>query len=78
MATHSFSFRLQRTIDDLPESRQADVLAFVRFLRLGLAADATIERRFMESLDRARSVAAERGVTEGDVDLEVKAARTER
>jgi hypothetical protein len=64
-----------RELEGLPEGRQADVLAFVRFLKIGLADEHTIESRFADALARARALAAERGITEADVAEEIRATR---
>ena len=55
---------LIQEIEALPEKHQADVLAFVRFLKIGLADGQTIERRFTDALGRAQATAQERGITE--------------
>ena len=67
---------LVHEIETLPETRQADVLAFVRFLRLGLADEQTVERRFADALARAQTIARERGITEEDIEAEIKAVRS--
>ena len=67
---------LVHEIETLPETRQADVLAFVRFLRLGLADEQTVERRFADALARAQTIAQERGITEEDIEAEIKAVRS--
>lgn len=62
-------------IESLPEPRQADVLAFIRFLKIGLTDQQTIEQRFDDALARARLIAAERGITEQDIAEEIQAVR---
>ena len=69
---------LIQEIEALPEKRQADVLAFVRFLKIGLADEQTVERRLTDALARARAIAQERGITEQDVEDQVRAVRSER
>lgn len=66
---------LLREIETLPEQRQADVLAFVRFLKLGLADREAVRENFAKALAQARAIARERGVTEADIEAEIKAAR---
>lgn len=66
---------LAREIDTLPEDRQADVLAFVRFLKTGLADTATLEQRFQTALTEARRQAVTRGITNDDIAAEIQAAR---
>ena len=66
---------LIREIQTLLEPRMVDVLAFVRFLKIGLADEQTMERRFVSALARARTLAAERGITERDIAEEIEAVR---
>jgi hypothetical protein len=77
MAAMSLKETILREIESLPEQRQADVLAFVRFLKIGLADRETVKRNFAEALARARAIAAERGLTEQDINDEIQAARTQ-
>ena len=66
---------LLNEIETLPEPRQADVLAYVRFIKIGLADPATLERQFGDALDRARLIAAQRQITDADIEAEVQAVR---
>jgi len=66
---------LLREIESLPEDRQESVLAFVRFIKVGLAETQPTDRQFADALARARAVAAERGITEQDIDTEIRAVR---
>ena len=67
---------LLREIESLPEDRQENVLAFVRFLKVGLAETQPTEQQFADALARARAIATSRGITEQDVDAEIRAVRT--
>ena len=67
---------LLREIETLPESRQENVLAYVRFLKVGLAELQPTDEQFAGALNRARTIAAERGITEQDIETEINAART--
>ena len=67
---------LLREIETLPEDRQENVLAYVRFLKIGLAESQPTERQFADALARARAVAAERGITEQDIDTEIHVVRS--
>ncbi len=69
---------LLREIETLPDDRQENVLAYVRFLKIGLAESQPTERQFADALARARAVAAERGITQRDIDEEIQAARSDR
>ena len=76
MAIMSLKETIVQEIETLPEKRQADVLAFVRFLKIGLADEQTVERRFTDALARAQAIAQERGITEQDIEDEVRAVRS--
>jgi len=76
MAMLNLKETLVQEIETLPETRQADVLAFVRFLKIGLADEQTVERRFADALARAQTIAQERGITEEDIEAEIKAVRS--
>ena len=78
MAAPPFKELLLREVEALPEQQQADVLAFVRFLKIGLADQQTLERQFTEALARARAIASERGITEQDIAKEIQTTRTGR
>jgi len=68
---------LIQEIEALPESRLADVLAFIRFVKIGLADEGTVERRFTGAMARAREIALQQGITEQDIDEEIRAVRSE-
>lgn len=67
---------LLREIETLPEEQQADVLAFVRFLKIHFISEEELERNFSSALDRARIISEERGISESDIEDEIKAARS--
>jgi len=67
---------LIREIETLPADRQEDVLAFVRFLKIGLAETQPSDQQFADALARARAIASERGITEQDIDAEIRAVRS--
>ena len=74
--------KLERTImleiSTLPESRLADVLTYIRFLKLGLADRDEIEKRFDKSWKRVRARAKKFKITQADIDAEVRAVRALR
>ena len=74
----SFEQILLQEVATLPESRRADVLAFVRYLRLTLAEDSEIESRFDAAIATIRETAAKYNITEQDIDDEVRAVREAR
>ncbi len=70
---------IMREISTLPESRRADVLAFIRFLKLSIPKDRKeIEERFEKSLKSIRARAKEMNITEEDIDAEIRAVREGR
>ena len=73
-----FEQTLLQEISTLPESRRADVLAFVRYLKLSIPSEELeIERRFEESLKSVRARAKEMNITQEDIDAEIRAVRAE-
>jgi phage regulator Rha-like protein len=72
----SFEQTLLREVATLPESRQADVLAFIRFLKISLPEDREkIRQDFKEALKDARETAKNLNITEEDIDAEIRAVR---
>jgi len=78
MAVVTLKERIIQEIETLPEPKQEDVLAFIRFLKIGLADIDALEQRFTDALARARATALERGITEQDIDEEIQEARLGR
>ena len=64
-----------REISTLPETRLNDVLKYVRFIKLGLADSAEIEKRFDKSWKQVRSRAKKLRITQADIDAEIRAVR---
>jgi hypothetical protein len=71
----TFEQTLLREVATLPESRQADVLAFIRFLKISLKDDSELEREFDEALKDARATAQKYNITQEDIDAEIRAVR---
>jgi hypothetical protein len=71
----SFEQTLLQEVATLPESRRADVLAFVRYLRLSLMDDEELERRYDAAIVKIRETAAKYNITEPDIEREIHAAR---
>lgn len=67
--------KLSREISTLPESRQADVLAFIRFLKISLPNEEKISKDFKEALQDARATAEENNITQAEIDAEIRAVR---
>ena len=70
-----FEETLLREVATLPESRQADVLAFVRFLKISLPGEEQIKSEFKEALEDARATAKEYNISQEDIDAEIRAVR---
>jgi hypothetical protein len=67
-----------RELSALPQSRQTEVLAFVRYLRLSLMDDDEMERRFDTAVIKARTRAQLYDITDKDIEEEIRAVREER
>ena len=63
-------------ISTLPETRRADVLAFIRYLKLSIPTDQKeLEERFDKALQSIRARAKEMNITEADIEAEIRAVR---
>jgi len=62
-------------ISTLQESQLADILRYIRFIKLGLSDSKEIEKRFDESWKRVRARAKELNITQEDIDAEIRAVR---
>ena len=71
----TFEQTLLREIATLPESRQADVLAFVRFLKISLPNEEKVRADFKEALKDARLAAEKYNITQEDIETEIRAVR---
>lgn len=71
----TFEETLLREIATLPESRQADVLAFVRFLKISLPNEEKVRDDFKDALEDARATAKEYNITQEDINAEIRAVR---
>ena len=70
-----FEQTLLKEVATLPESRRADVLAFVRFLKISLTDEEQIRADFKEALKDARATAQQYNITEDDINAEIRAVR---
>ncbi|MBE0680287.1 MAG: hypothetical protein IH589_00095 [Anaerolineales bacterium] len=70
-----FEQTLLKEVATLPESRRADVLAFVRFLKISIRDDGALEREFDEAIKDARETALKNNITEEDINAEIRAVR---
>lgn len=74
----NFEKTLFREISTLPSNRRADVLAFVRFLKLSIPdEELELEKRFDKALKSIRARAKKYNITQEDVEGEIRAVREE-
>ena len=71
----TFEQTLLREVATLPKSRYADVLAFIRFLKISIIDDNELEREFDEAIKDARATAKLYNITEKDIEDEIRAVR---
>ena len=64
-----------RELADLPEQRRTDVLTYIRFLKLGLADEKGIEKRFDASWKKVRARTKKLKITQEDIDAEIRVVR---
>lgn len=63
-------------ISTLPETRHADVLAFIRYLKLSIPSEQKeLEERFDKALKSIRARAKEMNITQEDIEAEIRAVR---
>ena len=63
-------------ISTLPETRHADVLAFIRYLKLSIPSEQKeLEERFDKALKSIRARAKEMNITQEDIETEIRAVR---
>jgi hypothetical protein len=71
----TFEQTLLREVSTLPESRRADVLAFIRFLKISIRDDDDLEREYDEAIKDARATAQKYRIAQEDIDAEIRAVR---
>jgi hypothetical protein len=75
---NEFEQTLLQELSTLPESRRADVLAFIRYLKLSIpGGELEIEKRLEKSLKSIRARAKQMNITQEDIDEEIRAVRAE-
>ena len=73
-----FEETLLQEVAALPRNRRADVLAFVRFLKLSIPdEELSLETRFDKALKSIRARAKRLNITQDDIDVEIRAVREE-
>ncbi len=74
-----FEQTLLQEVATLPKNRHADVLAFVRYLKLNIPnEEMELEKRFDRALKSIRSRAKRLNITQEDIGAEIRAVRHER
>ena len=71
----NFERTLLQEVARLPKSRRADVLAFIRFLRLSTMDDSELERSYDDAIVKIRETAKRFKITKKDVEEEIHAVR---
>ena len=71
----AFEQILLEEVSTLPKARRADVLAFIRFLKISLKDDDELDREYAEAIEDARSTAKLYNITEQDIEDEIRAVR---
>lgn len=71
----TFEQTLLKEVSTLPEARQADVLAFIRFLKISLPSEEMVKEEFKDALKDARETALKYNITQEDIDAEIRAVR---
>ena len=74
----TFEQTLLREVGTLPESRQADVLAFIRFLKISLPEKEKIKADLKDALKDARETTKRLNISQEDIDAEIRAVREEK
>jgi hypothetical protein len=74
----TFEQTLLREVATLPESRQADVLAFIRFLKISLPEKEKIKADLKDALKDARETTKRLNISQEDIDAETRAVREEK
>jgi hypothetical protein len=74
----NFERTLLQEIAALPQSRRADVLVFVRYLKLSIPdEELELEKRFDRALKSIRTRAKKLNITPADIEAEIQAVRAE-
>jgi hypothetical protein len=71
----SFEQTLLKEVATLPKERRADVLAFVRFLKISLMDEGELDRQYDAAVKDIRKTARRYNVTQKDIEAEIRAVR---
>ena len=72
-----FEQTLLDEVSALPSARRADVLAFVRYLRVSLMDDAEMEKEYDAAIQKIHETAQRSDITEKVIEEEIHALRAE-
>ena len=74
----TFEKTLLKEVAALPETWRADVLAFVRYLKLSIPnEEMELEKRFDKALKSIRTKSRKLNITQADIDAKIRAVREE-
>ena len=71
----TFEQTLLREVATLPEYRRADVLAFIRFLKISMRDDDELEQEYDDAIQDARATAQRYNITQDVINAEIRAVR---
>ena len=71
----TFEQTLLREVATLPEYRRANVLAFIRFLKISMRDDDELEQEYDDAIQDARATAQRYNITQDVIDAEIRAVR---
>jgi hypothetical protein len=66
---------IMRELSTLPETKLADVLTYIRFVKFSLTDAVEIEKRFDKSWKRVRARAKKLNITQEDIETEIRVVR---
>ena len=71
----TFEQTLLREVATLPEYRRANVLAFIRFLKISMRDDDELEQEYDDAIQDARATAQRYNITQDVINAEIRAVR---
>jgi len=74
----TFEKTLLQEVSSLPASRRADVLAFVRYLKISLVDEDKLEQEYDQAILDARKTARKYKITEDVIAAEIQAVREQK
>ena len=71
----TFEQTLLHEVSTLPASRQVDVLAFVRFLKISISDEDTLEQEYDQAIQDIRKTAKKYNITPEVIEAEIRTVR---